>query len=112
MWIRSNTRKGYRFTDYNTIREAIEISFVAEFDLSTGKVSTFNASVLGHGAADLLSADKASGVVTVQVKNSQGATLPETGGIGTVIFVVVGTLAVLGTGVLLVTKKRMSMIED
>ena len=38
--------------------------------------------------------------------------LPETGGMGTVIFVVIGMIVALGTGVLLVTKKRMSMIED
>ena len=48
----------------------------------------------------------------VQVVNKTGSALPETGGMGTVIFVVVGTLAVLGAGVLLVTKKRMAMIEE
>ncbi|MDY3984019.1 LPXTG cell wall anchor domain-containing protein, partial [Dysosmobacter sp.] len=37
-----------------------------------------------------------------------GATLPETGGIGTTIFYVLGTILVLGAGVLLVTKKRMN----
>ena len=44
--------------------------------------------------------------------NKTGTMLPETGGIGTVLFIAFGTLVVLGTGVLLVTKKRMSMIEE
>ena len=48
----------------------------------------------------------------VHVVNKTGSMLPETGGMGTVIFVSLGTLAVLGAGVLLVTKKRMAMIED
>ena len=48
----------------------------------------------------------------VHVVNKTGTMLPETGGIGTVIFIVLGTLAVLGAGVLLVTKKRMAMIEE
>lgn len=48
----------------------------------------------------------------VHVVNKTGTMLPETGGIGTVIFVVLGTLAVLGAGVLLVTKKRMAMIQE
>ena len=48
----------------------------------------------------------------VHVVNKTGTMLPETGGIGTVLFIAFGTLVVLGTGVLLVTKKRMSMIED
>ena len=48
----------------------------------------------------------------VQVVNQAGSQLPETGAMGTAIFVSFGTLVVLGTGVLLITKKRMSMIED
>ena len=36
------------------------------------------------------------------------STLPETGGMGTTIFYVVGGLLVLGAVVLLITKKRMS----
>jgi LPXTG-motif cell wall-anchored protein len=38
--------------------------------------------------------------------------LPETGGMGTVIFVVLGTVAVLGTGVVLFTKKRFAQIAE
>ncbi len=48
----------------------------------------------------------------VHVVNKTGSMLPETGGMGTVLFIVIGAVAVLGTGVVLVTKKRMSMIED
>ena len=48
----------------------------------------------------------------VQVKNQSGSRLPETGGMGTTLFVTFGAIAVLGTGVLLVTKKRMGMIQD
>ncbi|MBR2503257.1 MAG: LPXTG cell wall anchor domain-containing protein, partial [Oscillospiraceae bacterium] len=48
----------------------------------------------------------------VQVINQKGAVLPTTGGMGTMLFVTFGAIAVIGAGVLLVTKKRMSMIED
>ncbi len=48
----------------------------------------------------------------VHVVNKTGSMLPETGGMGTVLFIALGALVVIGTGVLLVTKKRMSMIED
>lgn len=46
------------------------------------------------------------------VVNNSGATLPETGGIGTTIFYAAGALLVVGAGVLLVTKKRMNKSED
>ena len=48
----------------------------------------------------------------VHVVNKTGTMLPETGGMGTVMFISFGMLLVLAAGVLLVTKKRMQMIED
>lgn len=45
----------------------------------------------------------------IKVLNQSGALLPSTGGIGTTIFYVVGSILVVGAVVLLVTKKRMSM---
>ena len=48
----------------------------------------------------------AKGIATVV--NNQGTELPSTGGIGTTIFYVVGSIMVVAAGVLLVTKKRMS----
>lgn len=50
-------------------------------------------------------------VDTVMVLNQTGALLPETGGMGTTLFYTVGTVLVLGAGVLLVTKKRMNTAE-
>ena len=44
----------------------------------------------------------------VEIENQSGTELPSTGGIGTTIFYVLGSILVLGAAVLLVTKKRMS----
>ncbi len=44
----------------------------------------------------------------VQITNKAGTQLPSTGGMGTTIFYVLGSVLVLGAVVLLVTKKRMS----
>ena len=48
----------------------------------------------------------------VQVKNKTGTVLPSTGAMGTTMFLTFGSFVVLATGVLLITKKRMSMIEE
>ena len=45
---------------------------------------------------------------TKTVINKAGSTLPETGGIGTVIFYVLGTALLIGCGVVLVSKRRMT----
>ena len=44
----------------------------------------------------------------ITIENQAGAELPSTGGMGTTIFYVLGSILVVGAVVLLVTKKRMS----
>ena len=72
-----------------------------------------NASYEANGAAytsvnvKIDNEDESSNLIAT-VENKSGSTLPETGGIGTTIFYVVGVILMLGAGVLLVTKKRMS----
>ena len=50
--------------------------------------------------------------IDTNVKNNKGVTLPETGGIGTTIFYVVGAILVAGAAILLVTKRRMNGAAD
>ena len=50
----------------------------------------------------------ATDVAEVGIENQSGTELPETGGIGTTIFYVLGSILVIGAAVLLITKKRMS----
>ena len=45
--------------------------------------------------------------VAAKVEDETGATLPTTGGIGTTIFYVLGSLLVIGCGIVLVSRKRM-----
>ena len=46
--------------------------------------------------------------LSASVVNNAGSTLPSTGGIGTTIFYVVGAILVVGAGVVLITRRRMS----
>lgn len=59
-------------------------------------------------ATESVEGNKDSGIVSMNVENSKGSTLPTTGGMGTTIFYVVGSILVLGAAILLITKKRMS----
>ena len=52
--------------------------------------------------------NQTTGVFETTIVNQKGSTLPSTGGIGTTIFYVVGTILVLGAGVVLVTRKRVN----
>lgn len=64
--------------------------------------------VIGDNGVVNGTAETPQGVDEVKVLNQTGSVLPSTGGIGTTIFYVLGTILVLGAGVLLVTRKRMS----
>lgn len=69
--------------------------------------------VTGTSSDDLLVTDEVyqtnHGLVVV---NKTGAELPSTGGIGTMLFILIGSVMVIGFGILLVTKLRMAKIED
>ncbi len=56
----------------------------------------------------LVTFDAAENRFEATIENSTGSLLPETGGIGTTVFYVVGGILMLGAAVLLVTKKRMA----
>lgn len=84
----------------------------------TISATTINSQSLNPPTEDALSAleitvgektqagDVNTGKVTTSVENNSGSTLPGTGGIGTVLFYVVGGVLVVGAGVTLITKKR------
>ena len=58
-----------------------------------------------------LTADNNYTVITKLVINKKGIILPATGGIGTVLFYVIGSALIAGAGVLFVTKKRKTVKE-
>ncbi len=63
-------------------------------------------------SSDPFTVDLTSGTITTNVVNLSGAELPETGGIGTTIFYVLGSLLVAAAVVLMVTKRRMAAKEN
>lgn len=48
-----------------------------------------------------------TGIAAITIANNKGATLPETGGMGTTVFYVLGGILAVGAGVLLVARRRM-----
>lgn len=88
---------------YNLLAEPVKFTFhtSATMDLRTDPAwITLNDSAI-----------KLTGM-QFEIANNSGATLPETGGIGTTLFYVIGALLVVGAGVLLVTKKRMGKADN
>ncbi len=73
---------------YNTLKDPVKVVIASDGKVTYGKDGT---------AAN----------PDVKVLNQSGTELPSTGGIGTTIFYVLGSVLVVAAGILLVTKKRM-----
>lgn len=67
--------------------------------------------VIGENGVVNGTTEAPQGVGEVKVLNQSGTQLPETGGMGTTLFYVLGSVLVLAAVVLLVTKKRMNSAE-
>lgn len=70
-----------------------------------GKAVKETGDVIADGATFAVTVS--TGELSTDVVNKKGATLPETGGIGTTVFYVTGAILVIGSAVLLITRKRM-----
>lgn len=93
---------------YNKIEDQI-FTVTAEHDIvSDNPELTRLSGNAADGSIITFTSDKTKGSLTTEIENKSGSLLPSTGGIGTTIFYVVGVVLMLGAGVLLITKRRMS----
>lgn len=98
-------------TGYNLLDHDLEIVIAA----TTENGQTWNGVPANALTALTIAVDQGNaengnaqtGAVGIQVTNNHGATLPETGGMGTTLFYVIGSLLVVGAGILLVVRFRM-----
>lgn len=100
----------YRLTEtttpdgYNTI-DPIEFTITAEHSVEAAEPALTSLTVTPDTAG--FTGSTTDGSVTTSIVNQSGSTLPETGGMGTTIFYIVGALLVIGAGVVIITRKRM-----
>ena len=95
---------------YNVLKNDIALTIAATLDKSENNPA-LTALTLKVDTADAVTGALETGIVSTNVENNSGAQLPETGGMGTTLFYVLGGILVLSAGVLLVTKKRMGSKE-
>lgn len=83
---------------YNKLTEPIEVVIAATYDSDEGTLTSWTASIKGT--------ESPSGS-TIQVENKKGTLLPDTGGMGTVLFTVAG-VALIALGVVWSLKRSKS----
>lgn len=97
---------------YNAVKPSKFTVTAEHTEGATPALSSLSASDSKGAATDLgaitLSTETDNAGVQTTIQNQSGTTLPETGGIGTTIFYILGAILVLGAGIVLVTRRRMS----
>ena len=97
------TPKGYNTAD------PIEFTITADHDVTSDdpRLTKLSGDAT-EGTIQLKLVSLESGRFTTSVLNYKGNTLPSTGGMGTTIFYVLGSILAVGAAILLVSKKRMN----
>ena len=78
---------------YNLLKESIKIKIDESGAITYATKSATNLDPMSSG--------------NIEVENKTGSILPSTGGMGTTLFYIFGAILVIGSGVVLITKKRM-----
>lgn len=103
----------YRLTEtvtpngYNTIDD-IYFTITAEHDVLSDNPALTSLSGNVTTGEIAFTPNVTEGSLSTNVVNKAGSTLPSTGGIGTTIFYILGSVLLVGAAILLITKKRMS----
>ncbi len=93
---------------FNTIAP-IEFTITADHEVQSNdpRLTALTGGKLADGNVDI-AGDLSTGTITTGVVNIKGKTLPSTGGMGTTVFYIIGSILVVCAGVLLISKKRMN----
>ena len=91
---------------YNTMAD-IEFTVSAEHDVESAdpQLTVLDGGVLGTG-------EVSTGAITKDIDNNKGTVLPETGALGTVMFITIGAVLAMAAAVFMITRKKMSVYED
>ena len=92
---------------YHKLDDPVKVNIVANVSVNeAGDEAVVNNLQIQVGNTPLQNGNTTTGVVTAQIVNNPGATLPETGGVGTTMFYIAGGIMVAAAAVLLIAKKR------
>ena len=93
---------------YNKLTASITMPLEQGGNAAAGVTVTDVNKTLAANGSPLSTPAAFQNVHVKEIENNKGTVLPETGGIGTTLFITLGALAVIGTGLFLVTNKRIS----
>ena len=96
-WSETETEGSIPYTYYVPVLNKYTVTIDGQ------KTSTFTMTLDGPSVSSVTPAESSTDIV-----NTKGVELPSTGGMGTTLFYIIGAILVLGAGILLVTRRRMS----
>lgn len=94
---------------YNTMAD-LEFTITATHSVVWTKGNGSALTALDGG--NLATGNVNTGVIEDDIVNNKGTVLPETGAMGTMMFITIGSLLAMAAAVFMITRKKMSIYED
>lgn len=91
---------------YHMLKSPIKIDIKANYDTQSGKLASYDVNYTYEGKTVEQNVTAGNNTATVKVENKNGSILPNTGGMGTVLFTVVSVVLILGVAVSFVMSRR------
>ena len=91
---------------YHKLTAPIKVEIIPEYDETTGKLTSYAVEYTYNGETGTDTSSTKNDSPEVKVENKDGTILPDTGGMGTVIFTVAGIALILGVGASFVISRK------
>lgn len=91
---------------YHKLTAPITVVITPAYDVTTGKLTSYTVKYTYNGETETDTSIVQNDSPEVRVENKDGTILPDTGGMGTVIFTVVGIALILGVGASFVISRK------
>lgn len=107
--------KGADAGEYKLVETTVPAGYNKAEDLTFTVTATYDTDAADPELKNLTVTPETAGFVvtsediTGKILNESGAVLPSTGGAGTTLFYIIGSILVIGAGVILVTRRRMNV---
>ncbi len=91
---------------YHKLKSPIKVEIKANYDAQSGKLTSYDVNYTYEGTTVEQKVTEENKTATVKVENKKGSILPNTGGMGTVLFTVVGIVLILGVAGSFIMSRR------
>lgn len=95
---------------YHKLKSAIKVEITPKYNVATGKLESCDIKYTLEGTTVTQTINAGTNTAEVEVLNKKGTLLPNTGGMGTTVFTIVGVILIIGVAASYINSRRKDRI--